>query len=77
MPTIAISNLHPTGSALFLDAESFLNELADEEANLTYGGEASILPFPSRPFPTFPTRPFPTFPTRPFPTRPISITWIK
>ena len=71
MATIAISNLHPTGSALFLDAESFLNELADEEANLTYGGEAFIRPYPTRPpFPTkpFPSKPFPTFPTRPFPT---------
>ena len=69
MPTIAISNLHPAGSALFLDAESFLNELADDEANLTYGGENLLRPFPTRPFPTFPTRPFPT---KPFPT-----TWIN
>ncbi|MBD0343997.1 MAG: hypothetical protein ICV63_04010 [Coleofasciculus sp. Co-bin14] len=74
MATIAISNLHPTGSALFLDAESFLNELDDEEANLTYGGEAFI-----RPFPTFPTRPYPTrpYPTNPYPTKPFPTTWIK
>lgn len=72
MATIAISNLHPTGSVLFLDAESFLSELADEEANLTYGGEAFIRPYPSRPpFPIFPAKP--PFPTRP----PFPITWIK
>jgi hypothetical protein len=70
MATIAISNLHPTGSALFLDAESFLNELADEEANLTYGGESLLRPFPTKPFPTkpFPIKPFPI---KPFPLSPI------
>ncbi len=74
MATITIYNLHATGSDLFSDAESFLNELADEEANLTYGGENLLRPFPTRPFPT---RPFPTkpFPTKPFPTFPTS--WIK
>lgn len=69
MATIAISNLHPTGSALFLDAESFLNELADEEANLTYGGENLLRPVPIRP--PFPIRP--SFPSRP----PFPIAWIK
>lgn len=38
MATIVISDLHPTGYALFSDQETFLNDLSNEQANLTYGG---------------------------------------
>lgn len=38
MANITISELRPAGTELFLDSESFINELADEELNLTKGG---------------------------------------
>ena len=38
MATIAISDLRPAGSDLFLDSESFLNDLTDGELNSTHGG---------------------------------------
>lgn len=38
MATIKISDLHPTGANLFQDSENYLNELTDEELNLTQGG---------------------------------------
>ncbi|MCW5314566.1 hypothetical protein GTQ43_12315 [Nostoc sp. KVJ3] len=38
MATISISNLQPVGSSLFIDEESFLNELSDEQAGSAHGG---------------------------------------
>lgn len=37
MATIKISDLHPTGADLFQDSENYLNELTDEELDLTQG----------------------------------------
>jgi hypothetical protein len=39
MEKIKISELHPAGSNLFTDAESFLQDLADTEAMAIQGGE--------------------------------------
>jgi hypothetical protein len=38
MATIKISDLHSAGSELFMDSESYLNELTDEELNMAHGG---------------------------------------
>ena len=38
MANINISDLRPAGAELFLDSESFINELTDEELKLTKGG---------------------------------------
>jgi hypothetical protein len=38
MATIKISDLHSAGSELFIDSESYLNELTDEELNMAHGG---------------------------------------
>jgi hypothetical protein len=38
MSTIEISDLHPAGSALFSDSETYLAELTEAELSLTYGG---------------------------------------
>ncbi|MEQ9482500.1 hypothetical protein [Coleofasciculus sp. F4-SAH-05] len=38
MASIAISDLRPTGTALFQDAESFLNELNENEVENVLGG---------------------------------------
>jgi len=38
MATIQINNLNAAGSDLFNDSESYLNELTDEEINMTNGG---------------------------------------
>jgi hypothetical protein len=38
MATIKISDLHPTGADLFQDSENYLNELTDDELDLTQGG---------------------------------------
>ena len=38
MATIKISDLHSAGSELFMDSESYLNELTNEELNMAYGG---------------------------------------
>jgi hypothetical protein len=38
MATIKISDLHSAGSELFMDSESYLNELTNEELNMTHGG---------------------------------------
>ncbi|MBD2002731.1 MULTISPECIES: hypothetical protein [Cyanophyceae] len=43
MATIKITNLHPTGSELFHDSESYLNELTDDELNLPGGGTPGIV----------------------------------
>lgn len=42
MASIHISDLHPAGSELFLDSESFLNKLTDVELNFTYGGTSVL-----------------------------------
>jgi hypothetical protein len=42
MASITISNLGTAGSALFVDSESYLNELTDEEKNETQGGTSVI-----------------------------------
>lgn len=54
MSTIKIDELYPVGSELFSDSENLLQELTDEELNLTGGLRASWLPRP--PLPPF-TRP--------------------
>ena len=41
MATIKISDLHSAGSELFMDSESYLSELTDEELNMAHGGFAS------------------------------------
>jgi hypothetical protein len=41
MATIKISDLHSVGSELFMDSESYLNELTDEELN-TQGGFPTV-----------------------------------
>ena len=38
MATIAISDLNTPGLDLFQDSESFLNELKEDELNMTRGG---------------------------------------
>ena len=38
MANIRISDIQPAGSSLFMDEESFLNELSEDQAGLTYGG---------------------------------------
>jgi hypothetical protein len=42
MASIEISNLHPIGSELFQDSESFLNELTDQEMWSVEGGILSM-----------------------------------
>ena len=38
MATIKISDLHSAGSELFMDSESYLNELTNDELNMAHGG---------------------------------------
>ncbi len=38
MPNISISNLNPTGSDLFIDDESFMSDLTEQELNNISGG---------------------------------------
>ncbi|MEQ8972479.1 MAG: hypothetical protein RIE73_19060 [Coleofasciculus sp. C1-SOL-03] len=42
MASIAISDLRPTGTALFQDSESFLNELNENEIENVLGGGVII-----------------------------------
>lgn len=42
MATIQISNLRPTGSELFGDSESYLNELTNDELIMTHGGSSPL-----------------------------------
>lgn len=42
MATIQISNLRPTGSELFGDSESYLNELTNDELTMTHGGSSPL-----------------------------------
>ncbi len=41
MATIKISDLHPVGSELFFDSESYLTELSDDELVGTQGGSTA------------------------------------
>jgi hypothetical protein len=43
MATIKIVDLSPVGSEFFADSESYLNELTDDELNMTQGGTSTIL----------------------------------
>jgi hypothetical protein len=43
MPTIKISDLHPTGSELFHDSESYMNELGDGDLDIINGGFISAI----------------------------------
>jgi hypothetical protein len=38
MATIRITDINATGSTLFLDEESFLEELSEDKIELTHGG---------------------------------------
>lgn len=38
MASICIGNIKPAGSSLFIDEESFLNEISDEQTGLAHGG---------------------------------------
>ena len=38
MATIKIADLNPVGSEFFADSESYLNELTNDELNMTQGG---------------------------------------
>jgi hypothetical protein len=42
MATIKISDLHSAGSELFIDSESYLNELTNEELNMAHGGSTPV-----------------------------------
>jgi len=42
MATIKISDLHSAGSELFMDSESYLNELTNEELNMAHGGSTQV-----------------------------------
>lgn len=42
MPTIKISDLKPSGSELFIDSESYLDAMSDEEINTTNGGSSVV-----------------------------------
>ena len=46
MATINISDLRPTGSALFFDSESFMNELSDGEIGIYGGGTPAASSMP-------------------------------
>ena len=43
MASIKIFGLRPTGSELFQDSESFLNELTHVECGIIHGGEISLV----------------------------------
>jgi hypothetical protein len=49
MATINITDLRPAGSALFLDRESYLEELSDDITNGTHGGVFITLISPASP----------------------------
>lgn len=42
MANIKIANLHPAGSELFSDSESYMNELGDSELDATSGGSTPM-----------------------------------
>ncbi|MDB9305030.1 hypothetical protein PN488_11690 [Nodularia spumigena CS-591/12] len=43
MANIVISDLRPAGSELFMDSESYLNDLTNDELNQTSGGASFLL----------------------------------
>lgn len=43
MASINISDLRPAGSQLFVDSESFMNDLADQELSATNGGLTPVV----------------------------------
>ncbi len=43
MATIKIVDLNPVGSEFFADSESYLNELTDDELNMTQGGTIEFI----------------------------------
>jgi len=47
MATIQILDIHQTGSSLFIDSESYLNELTDDELSLLRGGISPTFYFAS------------------------------
>lgn len=49
MANIAISNLQLAGADLFLDSESFFNDLTDENMNVITGGLKPTLFVPVKP----------------------------
>lgn len=69
MATIAVSNLYSAGSTLFVDEESFLNELSNDEANLASGGIRYYSCFCTRT--TILTTPVPLTRPYPIPTPPV------
>jgi hypothetical protein len=42
MATIKIVDLSPVGSEFFTDSESYLNELTNDELNMTQGGSTPL-----------------------------------
>lgn len=42
MANITISDLRPAGSELFDDSENYLNDLTDDELNMTQGGYSPV-----------------------------------
>lgn len=42
MASIKISDIRPAGSELFVDSESFMNDLADQELSATNGGISPV-----------------------------------
>lgn len=49
MSNISISDLSVTGSELFTDSESFLNELTNDKLNIINGGIRGLLVPPTQP----------------------------
>jgi hypothetical protein len=47
MASIVVSDLRPAGSALFLDSETYMNDIVDDELNGVNGG----ISFPSSIYP--------------------------
>jgi hypothetical protein len=43
MSTIAISDLRPTGSDLFIDSENYLRELSESEMIINNGGTSPVV----------------------------------
>ena len=48
MSTIKISDLHPTGSELFSDSESYMTELSDGNLEIINGGVSPIISITAR-----------------------------
>ncbi len=74
MTKMKIADL-PVGLELLSDEETFLNELADEQQNLIYGGHCA--PTPYTPIVLCPTPPESEPKPKPQPTPPIPAPWPK